>query len=357
MVWFNLLRNLILCFVFQFIFLLLLFCLFSSGLSEVNLWYRFGQLCFIIVIDGMVWFGMVLYLFFFQLVMLNGMFSLLGVLCRVGISIRFFFIFSMFGVILFMVWVIFLKMFQLLCDFYVGFIVFDSGWMKGCMFEVLRLFFLYQVVVGSMMFEYSVVVYMWKLSVISRFSLFFGVLLCYFIFCGFIVFILFRFLFCSLWCVFSRCCSMYLWFLFEELSRFECQMNIMCGWFWLVFGLVKVKFSELFLNLFSVQLVGVMLVVLVLCISCSGLWFSCGVFGSQFMCIVCRFRLVRLLLYLLVLVSGDSSLFICSFLQCYCLVLKQKNEVLFMWCGGLFQFRLNVSGCQLVCGCSFFWFM
>src|SRR3990167_5359169 len=47
----------------------------------------------------------------------------------------------------------------------------DSGWINGCMSEVLRSFFSYQVAVGSTMSEYRQVVDMRKSSVTSRSSL------------------------------------------------------------------------------------------------------------------------------------------------------------------------------------------
>lgn len=248
-----------------------------------------------------------------------------------------------------------LQIFQLFLVFQVGLVVVDSGWMKGCMLEVLRLFFLYQVVVGRMMFEYMQVEDMWKFRVVIRLSLFLVLLLIQLILVGCGLLVLLRLLFIILFFVLSRYLSMYLCFLLEEFSRLECQMNMLCGKFCGLFGDLLVKCRLLFFSLCIIQLVIGRLVVLVLVVMCSGLWFSCGVDGSQLRCLVWMLQFRVCLVKWLVLVSGDSILCIDSFLWCYCELCRQKKLVLFICCGGWFQFRLKVSGVQLVCGCSFFW--
>jgi len=85
---------------------------------------------------------------------------------------------------------------------------------------VVRLCFLYYVVVGRMMFENIVVFVIWKLSVSSRLSLFLGVLLCYLILCGCRLGVVLCV--CIEELVSSRCLRKYLLFLVDESSRLVC---------------------------------------------------------------------------------------------------------------------------------------
>ncbi len=119
----------------------------------------------------MVWPGMASHSPFFQSATPNGMPSSFGVSCRVGTSTRSFSTPSTPGAISLTVRATSLKISQSLRDSQAGSTAFDSGWMNGCMSEVLRSSFSYQVAVGSTMSEYSAVVHMRKSSVTSRSSL------------------------------------------------------------------------------------------------------------------------------------------------------------------------------------------
>ena len=124
-----------------------------------------------------------------------------------------------------------LKISQSLRDSHAGSTALESGWMNGCMSEVLRSSFSYQVAVGSTTSEYSAVVHMRKSSVTNRSSLPSGASSCQWTSCGLTAPRCPRSLPCSPWRVPSRCFSMYSWPLPELPSRFERQMNRLRGKF------------------------------------------------------------------------------------------------------------------------------
>src|SRR3546814_3237576 len=98
--------------------------------------------------------------------------------------------------------------------------------MNGCMSDVLRSFFSYQVAFGSTTSEYSAVVHMRKSSVTSRSSLPSGASSRHLISSGLTSPISPRSFPCRPCFVPSMCRIMYSWPLPEEPSRFERQTNI-----------------------------------------------------------------------------------------------------------------------------------
>src|SRR5690554_3003023 len=106
-----------------------------------------------------------------------------------------------------------------------------SGWMNGCMSEVFRSFFSYQVAVGRTMSEYRQVVDMRKSRVTSRSSLPCGASSRHLTSCGLAPPSTPRSFPCRPFLVPSRYLSMYSWPLPEEPSRLERQMNRLRGQF------------------------------------------------------------------------------------------------------------------------------
>src|SRR5574337_654050 len=107
---------------------------------------------------------------FFQSLTSSGWASSVGVSCRVGTNTTSFSTPRWPAVISEKRLAIPLKICQSVRDSQAGSTAAVSGWMKGCMSDVLRSFFSYQVAVGSTMSEYMHVVDMRKSSVTSRSS-------------------------------------------------------------------------------------------------------------------------------------------------------------------------------------------
>src|SRR3972149_8062993 len=101
--------------------------------------------------------------------------------------------------------------------------------MKGCMSEVLRSFFSYQVAVGSTMSEYTHVVDIRKSSVTSRSSFPFGPSSCQTTSFGFTFPVAPKSLPCTPWRVPSRCLRKYSWPLPDEPRMFERHTNMLRG--------------------------------------------------------------------------------------------------------------------------------
>src|SRR5512140_3564102 len=120
---------------------------------------------------------------------------------------------------------------QSLRDSQTGSIAADSGWMNGCMSEVLRSFFSYQVAVGSTMSEYMQVVDIRKSSVTKRSSFPSGASSCHFTSTGFFRPCSPRSLPMTPCLVPSRCLRKYSWPLPDAPKRLERQTNRLRGQF------------------------------------------------------------------------------------------------------------------------------
>src|SRR5690554_3531235 len=116
--------------------------------------------------------------------------------------------------------------------------------MNGCMSEVFRSFFSYQVAVGRTMSEYKQVVDMRKSRVTSKSSLPSGASSRHFTSSGLMPPLWPRSLPCTPLVVPNRYLSMYSCPLPEEPSRLERQMNMLRGWFWGASGSSDAKASE-----------------------------------------------------------------------------------------------------------------
>src|SRR5437667_2239074 len=120
---------------------------------------------------------------------------------------------------------------QSLRDSQTGSIAADSGWMNGCMSEVLRSFFSYQVAVGSTMSEYMQVVDIRKSSVTKRSSFPSGAWSRHFTSTGFFLPSSLRSLPSTPCLVPSRCLRKYSWPLPEAPNRLDRQTNMLRGQF------------------------------------------------------------------------------------------------------------------------------
>src|SRR5450759_986407 len=123
---------------------------------------------------------------------------------------------------------------QSLRDSHTGSIAAVSGWMNGCMSEVLRSFFSYQVAVGNTMSEYMQVVDILKSSVTRRSSFPSGAWSCHLTSIGFFLPSSPRSLPITPCLVPSRCLRKYSWPLPDAPSKLERQTNRLRGQF---FGL------------------------------------------------------------------------------------------------------------------------
>src|SRR5438876_9862544 len=118
---------------------------------------------------------------------------------------------------------------QSLRDCQAGSTAADSGWMNGCMSEVLRSFFSYQVAVGSTMSEYMQVVDIRKSSVTSRSSFPSGACSRHFTSTGFFLPSSPRSLPSTPCLVPSRCLRKYSWPLPDAPSKLDRQTNMLRG--------------------------------------------------------------------------------------------------------------------------------
>src|SRR5487761_2625703 len=118
---------------------------------------------------------------------------------------------------------------QSLRDSHTGSIAADSGWMNGCISEVLRSFFSYQVAVGSTISEYMQVVDIRKSSVTKRSSFPSGACSCQTTSLGFFLPSSPRFLPITPCLVPSRCLRKYSWPLPDAPRRLERQTKRLRG--------------------------------------------------------------------------------------------------------------------------------
>ena len=249
----------------------------------------------------------------FQSVTPNGIASSFGVSCRVGTSTRSFSTPSTPGASSLTLRAIPLKICQSLRDSQAGSTALDSGWMKGCMSEVLRSFFSYQVAVGRTTSEYSAVVHMRKSSVTSRSSLPSGAWSRHFTSCGLAAPRSPKSLPCRPWRVPSRCLSMYSWPLPDEPSRLDRQMNMLRGKFSGASGSAKAKSSAPDLNCATACCTGSMPLASASRTTFIGLQLSCGADGSQPMRTARRLKSTSEPGYLAGSASGDRISLISSF--------------------------------------------
>ncbi len=185
--------------------------------------------------------------------------------------------------------------------------------MNGCMSEVLRSFFSYQVAVGSTMSEYMQVVDIRKSSVTSRSSLPSGASSCQTTSSGFCPPKLPRSLPCTPWLVPSRCFRKYSWPLPELPSRFERHTNRLRGKLAGLSGSSQDILSPPDFSIPTAYSFGSLPAAAASFTTCSGLVCSCGALGSQPIRSARTLKSIRLPVYSLGSASGDRISFTSTF--------------------------------------------